>query len=523
MHSLLGRTSGSLVRTFKSYRLLILPLSVGVALVPVGCKSDSSEPAGSSGEASAGDAGAPNETGGDSEAGSSGKPSADIGGALNAGGKPGVDGGEGGEAGESGEGGAMGGTAGLSAAGGSGPSGGGQGGSAGGASCVAGTGSPGTGAVPVKVEGEGIWAAWQDGDGPWFPLAKSSDNFTFRPTGTRYAVAVVCGTDSYASGEVIYGTTAQTTIGACPGIGEAPCDPAFQGTVKGTLSNVGTSQWLVTNDNELGHAITPVSGSVSYSVDLDYTNNLLFGIAAASGQALTRIAVLRNAVTENTQSPATMNVDLNTAGKATTLKNIVVSGLAAGDTQTHQATWNLATQNCGNNSLLVSTNAASATDTYAALDSSLVQAGDSYDISVRATKGGDSKNGANVSAHFSTAKDVVLPVVFANVNGSLVAVVPYPRAQASFPPYANATGYSLRTSCPTGITWSLTASPAWLGTCSDCKLSMPDLSAVNCWNDKWACGSASTLSASFGEQARSGSGDSTLSWSASRSILPATP
>jgi hypothetical protein len=78
----------------------------------------------------------------------------------------------------------------------------GEGGSAGNdqpSQCV--PGSPGTGSVPITVNGDGIWAAWQDGDGLWLPLEKSDQKFTFRPSGTRYAVAVAAqrGTVSWSS------------------------------------------------------------------------------------------------------------------------------------------------------------------------------------------------------------------------------------------------------------------------------------------------------------------------------------
>lgn len=526
MHSLLIRTGHCVSWVLKRYGLLLVPLGLGVSALPAGCRSDAGEAAGASGEPSAGEAGASGEPGNEPTGGTSGKPSTPStpgGGAPYAGGGSGAAAGEGGSGEEAGEGGVS--SAGTSGAGESGQSAGGHSGAAGGPSCVVGTGSPGTGSVPVKVVTEGRWAAWQDGDGPWLPLVKSGNGFVFRPTGTRYGVAIQCGSESYSSSEVIYGTTAQTTLSACPTAGVARCEPAFDGTVKGTLSNVGSSQWLATGHDYLspGHAISPSAGSVSYSFELN-TNSLLLGIAAASGQPLTRVAVLRNVLTPETPSPATVNIDFNSAGKATTSKNLVISGLSTGDTQSHHMTWTMAGDGCGNASLEVSTDKTSPTDTYAALDPSFIQSGDRYEVSVTAKKAGDAQNTASVSARFNTAKDVTLPVLFSDATGSLAAAAPYPRAQASFTPYPNASGYVLRTSCTTtgtsSISWMVTASSEWLGSCSGCKLAMPDLSAAACWNDGWVCSSGNALSATFNEQARSGAGDSAMSWSAWRAILP---
>ncbi len=399
------------------------------------------------------------------------------------------------------------------------------------AGLITGTGKRKSGG-PITVNGDGIWAAWQDGDGPWLPLEKSNQKFTFRPSGTRYAVAVVCPVEDGSKsqyGSVFYQTTSTKSFDVCLFGGEASCGEAFYGTVKGTLSNVGTSQWLKLNDWTNGRAISPAAGNATYSIGVDFIRDLVFGIAPSATQPLTRIAVLRDAVTEASSDPATVNVDFNTAGKPTTVKSITINGLEASDTQTHQVLWS--PQNsafvCQTGGLLVSTNGASASDSYAALDPALVHADEYYSFTLGAGRGTDSSSGASVSASFKTPQDLAIPVAFTDARASLVATAPFLRVEASFSPFPDATGYSLSTRCKltggSSIDWSLGASPEWLGTCTDCKISMPAFSPATCWDDAWACPAGSAFSATVYISSSSNTADLKMNRSATRRVLQIDP
>ena len=501
-------------RGLKGWSLLLGP-ALCVAVWPhVGCNSQDQEPsapnaeAGRPGEggarqATAGSGGHTNGatfagTAGLANAGDGQGPATGTGGATENG-PPSVGGqggeeadgsaGEGGNAGEGGE-----------------RNGGGSGG-AGNAGCSVHAGSEGTGAVPINVTGPGVWAAWQDGDGPWNALVKTSNAFTFRPSGTRYSVAVVCLNQGVYSGSVYNETTQIKAIAACSTSAFTSCGRGFAGTLTGTVSNVGTSQWLVVNGNASpsGYAIAPVGGSATYSVSPRNASDLAFGIAPASGQPLTNIAVRRGALTDVTQSPTTANVDFSTEGKPVTLKSVTVTGLQAGDTQAHSVLWvsEDEDQDCADNGLPVATSSTSNPDTYAALAPSLFKPQDSYSAGATGYKGGDPKNSASVTMSLGAAEDVVLPLTFTSASVSFAA----PVVTTSFPAYPNARSYVFNTSCSSAASsmlWLVFTTQAWLGDCSDCQVSVPDLSAVSCWRDAWACRAGSTVTADFRAWADSG-------------------
>lgn len=338
-------------------------------------------------------------------------------------------------------------------------------------------------------------------------LSKSGGTFTFRPTGARYGVAVACATPG--TGRVVYATTQTTSLDACPEGGVGECGSSFSGTLSGTLSGVGTSQWLGVMDAEsAGYAIAPVSGKATCSLRLEEARDLVLGIAPTAGQPFSRIAVLREAVSDTTADPTTLNIDFATIGKPSVLKSIKVGGLQPTDVQTHSVTWR--TQSswdyCGSQDLELAASPGSATDTYAALDPSLVEAGEQYFVLASAKRGGDASSTASVTARLATPVDLEPTLAYANAVLSLAASSPYPRARAVFPPYANATSYELSTSCSRGagkgsVYWTISVSPEWLGACTDCQVAMPDLSALSCWNDSWVCNSTMPLGVSVYMQA----------------------
>ncbi|HYQ14374.1 MAG TPA: hypothetical protein VEQ58_01410 [Polyangiaceae bacterium] len=395
-------------------------------------------------------------------------------------------------------------------------------------------GPAGSGATPITVKGDGVWAAWQDGDGPWVALAKTGSKFTFRPSGARYGVAVVCPASDFTTGYVAYDTTATQELTLCnSGGGVGTCELSFQGELKGTVFNVGASGWLLTDDDgtAIGLPIAPTAGQAPYSVLLGDGRNVVFGIALASGQPLTKVAVKRDAIDKDTVSPATLNVDFNSDAKPTTLKNVTIGGLQAGDTQTHQVRWNLANDDltyCAWGGLRVSTDSGDATDTYAALDASQVDAADSYSASVSANKNGDAKNYAGVAtANFKTPVDLTLPVAFADASVALLASSPHSRLRASFAPYPHATSYGVRASCPvsggSARRWSLSATPAWLGSCSSCQVSMPDLGETGCFDESRACPAGSTVTVDVTASGGDASTTPPLSWYGVHDGLTAAP
>jgi hypothetical protein len=368
--------------------------------------------------------------------------------------------------------------------------------------CAAGAQVGGGGGVAITVTGlwnKGMWVAWQDGDsGPWQLLASDGGNSTatFTPQSGRYAVAAACGDSSSWKTQVHYRTTATTQLPACNE--SSGCANGLGLAVTGTLSGVGTDQWLRVNRSG-DIAINPTGGVATYSLSDFPFHDMVFAVGPANKQ-FSQIAVLRGALAAafdagagmGDAGPATVDVNFATQGKAAIQKTFSMTGLAPGDSQSHFVSWQLGPglYGCGT-TIELEANSQSASDSYASLDPSLVQSGDLYNLTANANHPGDGgvENDVDVNGTFHTAANITIPISYFSAMLSWAGSSPYGRVRADFAQYPGATLYTIQSySRPDGgveSDWYVDATPDWLAACTSYWFAAPDLSGVTGWNPAW--------------------------------------
>ncbi|HVY39780.1 MAG TPA: hypothetical protein VHM31_17705 [Polyangia bacterium] len=393
------------------------------------------------------------------------------------------------------------------------------------------------GTQAIAVSTNAAWAAWQDGDGPWTALPLSGGAAHFTPTGCRYGVTLACGApyQNRTTMYTFYRTTAVTALSAtCPaagGSGGGASCAFFASQVSGTLSNVGQAGWLQTSQSWTGAKLAPVGGAATYQLSSPTGGDLAFGLAAAAGQPLTQIAVVRNLQSGGVSySPKTVDVDFATQGRPAGSKAFQTTGVMTGDAVSDTVAWRTApppSPFCGAPGLNLSTSGASADDTYAVVDPALIVSGDSYTFAVTVTQAGR-RQFASFNGGFTQPVDVTLPISYLNGVASVAGSLPYGRAALDFPPYPKASDYRMNTSCAatgTGsILWSVSATSEWFTRATCLELAIPDVSAASGWNGDWACpaGRAVTIDASA-TQKPSPVSDGTYAGAATQTGLSVTP
>jgi hypothetical protein len=257
-------------------------------------------------------------------------------------------------------------------------------------------------------------------------------------------------------------------------------------------------------------AITSTVGSTTYSVTNTLPADFLFAIASAQGEPFTRIAVKRAV------SASTLDLDFNTESAPAATKAFVVTGLGVSDTQSHSIIW----QTTGSSSMLfaAATNTANASDTYSAIDSSLVQPGDIYRFSAQALQGGATEVKTDLWGQFATPTDISFPVAYVSATASVATpAAPYGRVQVDINAYPGAQFYAMEASGqvvsgkPT-VEWWVSATPDWFAGAAPYRLAMPNLDSASGWDNAkgFTPGSRATIVAFTSIQSTLSDGSQTI-------------
>jgi hypothetical protein len=373
--------------------------------------------------------------------------------------------------------------------------------------------------MKLDTLGSSGWGAWQDGDGNWQQFSTAGTQFSFTPTTSRYGVAIVgCKDGTVPFVNVQYRTTAVTSLNACDRVPQPPTPAPGGGclisTISGTLTNIGMSGWL----NVAGYcpisgfggsAIAPVGGSTTYSVKASLPNNLLFAIASAQGQPFTRIAIKRAI------NASTIDIDFSVDGAPATTKAFAITGLGGIDAQSHSIVWR--TSGSQPLSFGAATNPTNASDTYSAIDSSLVQPGDIYSFSAKALQGGGSQVATDLWGQFATPTDIAFAVSYVSATATVAASAPYGRVQVDIETYPGAQLYGMEATGqvvsgkPT-VEWWVDATPDWFAGTTPYRLAMPNLDSASGWDNSkgFTSGSRATIVAFTSIQSPLSDGSETI-------------
>jgi hypothetical protein len=262
-----------------------------------------------------------------------------------------------------------------------------------------------------------------------------------------------------------------------------------------------------------GRTISPVGGSTTYSVDAYLPADLLFTIASEQGKPFTRIAVKRSV------NASTLDIDFDTDAKPAAPKAFDITGLGGSDTQSHSIVW----RTSGGTPLFfgAATDPDSVSDTYSAIDSSLVQAGDIYDFIAEACKGGECKDNqvkTELWGQFATPTDISFPVSYVSASASVVVQpAPYGRVQVDLGTFPGAQHYAIQATgqvvngSPT-VRWWVDATPDWFTGVAPYRLAMPNLDSASGWDNSrgFTPGSQATIVAYASIQSPLSDGSETI-------------
>ncbi len=144
------------------------------------------------------------------------------------------------------------------------------------------------------------WAAYQDGDGAWMPLAPSAvtGTYEFDITSDRYGVAFVCAEteDEDSNGMLYYAPATKDTLdvvtyGPACTKGVKPGTHVLQG-----IASIGAATYLRYGHEGLSEGISE-TGNPSYAVTLlphDVASDILFGRSTTADTGLTRVLFARD-------------------------------------------------------------------------------------------------------------------------------------------------------------------------------------------------------------------------------------
>jgi hypothetical protein len=352
-----------------------------------------------------------------------------------------------------------------------------------------GTGSGGTGNVGAQVmvySADAVaFAAGQDGDGAWHPLAPlpTANGWTLGVTGQRYGLAYGCAN---AAGDNISITVIQATVAetarvtvACGGLATAnPLNVA--GTVTG-LTGTQTAQIDIASRSGTATVAMP-----TYSIMMVPSGTWdLFARRMTTAPVFDRM--IRNAVT--VAGAVSFNFDFTNQGFAPEMHAVTFQGATASEMTSTLVVF----RNAGGSPFAMGpfTNGS-----YPSLPAAQRKAGDIHGVTAGATDSAASTR-RNVRRSFIAAMDftAAFPPMPVAPTISVAGTTPYVRPRATIP--AGSAGvttdidrydiaYTQRETAPARTrSWSLQLTRGWIASAAATDYTVPDLSGLSAFQAWW--------------------------------------
>lgn len=168
-----------------------------------------------------------------------------------------------------------------------------------------GGGSPSQVTVQVlDLSGNGYTGYYQESNqNNWQPLNFTNNQATFNVSGSRYGVAVVCGSGSTESTQVVLATVSESNLDtlSCPGNSAPPAGPTITVTVDASqiASVVAPGDEVIVNGSSSSTLNSALESTVSYQESTSGPVDLVVQIRQANGGPTEAVKVVRNVTSSN--------------------------------------------------------------------------------------------------------------------------------------------------------------------------------------------------------------------------------
>jgi len=168
-----------------------------------------------------------------------------------------------------------------------------------------GGGSPSQVTVQVlDPSGNGYTGYYQDSNqNNWQPLNFTNNQATFNVSGSRYGVAVVCGSGSTESTQVVLATVSESNLAtlSCPSNSAPPAGPTITVTVDASqiASVVAPGDEVIVNGSSSSTLNSSLESTVSYQESTSGPVDLVVQIQQPNGGPTEAVKVVRNVTSSN--------------------------------------------------------------------------------------------------------------------------------------------------------------------------------------------------------------------------------
>jgi len=168
-----------------------------------------------------------------------------------------------------------------------------------------GGGSPSQVTVQVSdPSGNGYTGYYQDSNqNNWQPLNFTNNQATFNVSGSRYGVAVVCGSGSTESTQVVLATVSESNLAtlSCPSNSAPPAGPTITVTVDASqiASVVAPGDEVIVNGSSSSTLNSSLESTVSYQESTSGPVDLVVQIQQPNGGPTEAVKVVRNVTSSN--------------------------------------------------------------------------------------------------------------------------------------------------------------------------------------------------------------------------------
>jgi hypothetical protein len=352
------------------------------------------------------------------------------------------------------------------------------------------------------------WMAFQDGNGPWTPVAPVAGEFSFDLTSDRGAVAVVQAPGGSPSITILHMTAEEMAI-----LSEGEC---FQGgeprTVTGSVAGLDANDFANVTLGTAQRFLTPAAPDFTFTLLPQGPLNLLASQYSNVPPALDKIIIRRNL------NPAHNDVlpvlDFGAAEAVAPVVNNLTINNIQGETTSAVVSYVLDNGNTG--SLLYSEPEVSANPdrTYRGVPASLYEAGDFHRLSAQATSA-DLSTTRSIVQYFGQATDrtLTLPDAIGPTPVTVASSAPYARLRIQYTPQPQYDSYYLAyfTQNDGFVTRTVAEnfSAGYLDGGS-IDFTFPDFSGLTGWDDDWGLQAGHLVTASFNANGWPGEGAITI-------------